>query len=454
MINYDLTLQKQKLLGADRFTLAANANETMCLHFHFDRHWRVFDSKAAVFRNAENRYLILEIINDRVKIPWEMLTQVGDFDVSVLGYEKNKVLTSDKAIITVGESLLPEDYRTLSPTEELFDRFRRECTAEAYEGFRDETEELRRTNASDRIEYAERLAEAQQEKADALKAKDDEIKLIEQTHLAEVKEYRNTVLSLERQLEEYREKAESWDLVDRAIQGKTLGNSALWHGGSEEYSLPMLNTSSVKSFAARHFDSNLREIGLDLSSVTEFSEVFLNKDSIRRLVLKNTQNVQSYDNLVCGCMSVRYLDLGDLTNCTVLTSLATDAVMLEKVKFRNMCSVVYMEDAFYNCSALREIDGVFDMRTINDATYAFDYTPSLETIRFKENTIAQPIAFAQSISLTRESLMSIVNGLSPEHPQTVILSRLAVENAFPTDEEKNAFLAFIREEKGWETELQ
>jgi hypothetical protein len=113
-----------------------------------------------------------------------------------------------------------------------------------------------------------------------------------------------------------------------------------------------------------------------------------------------------------------------------------------------------MEDAFYNCSALREIDGVFDMRTINDATYAFDYTPSLETIRFKENTIAQPIAFAQSISLTRESLMSIANGLSSEHPQTVILSRLAVENAFPTDEEKNAFLAFIREEKGWETELQ
>ena len=55
MINYDLILQKQKLLGADRFTLAANANETMCLHFHFDRHWRVFDSKAAVFRNAENR---------------------------------------------------------------------------------------------------------------------------------------------------------------------------------------------------------------------------------------------------------------------------------------------------------------------------------------------------------------------------------------------------------------
>jgi hypothetical protein len=50
MINYDLILQKQKLLGADRFTLAANANETMCLHFHFDRHWRVFDSKAAVFR--------------------------------------------------------------------------------------------------------------------------------------------------------------------------------------------------------------------------------------------------------------------------------------------------------------------------------------------------------------------------------------------------------------------
>lgn len=447
-------LEKQRLLGADRFLIAANANETMCLHFHFDRHWRCFDSKTAVFRNAENRYFIIEIINDRAKIPWEMLTKTGDFEVSVLGYEKNKVITSDKAVITVIENLLPEDYRTFSPSEVIFDRFREECTAQAYERFREEIEELKRINAADRLEYGEKLAEAERQKEDAIMEKDDEIKLIENTHSAVVNEYKNTVAELESQLEEYREKAENWDMVDRAIQGKTLGNSALWHGGSEEYSLPMLNTSSVKSFAARHFDSNLREIGLDLTSATSFNEIFLNKSSIRRLVLKNTQNIQTYDNLVCNCSSICYLDLGDLSSCSCLTSLATDATMLETVKFRNMCCVALMEDAFYNCSALREIDGVFDMRTINDATYAFDYTPSLETVRFMEGTISQPIAFAQSVSLTKESLMSIANGLSAEHPQTVTLSGYAVEKAFPTEDEKNAFFALIKNEKGWELELQ
>lgn len=454
MITYDLMLEKQYLLGADRFKVAANANETLCLHFHFDRHWRCFDSKAAVFRNSENRYFIIEIINDRAKIPWEMLTRVGEFDVSVLGYENNKVITSDKAVVTVSESLLPEDYRTLGPSEELFGRFRQECTAQAYEKFREEIEELKQINIADRLEYGEKLAEAEREKEEAIKAKDDEIKLIENAHSAVVKEYKNTVAELESLIEEYREKAENWDLVDRAIQGKTLGNSALWHGGKEEYSLPMLNTSSVKSFAARHFDNNIREIGLDLTSVTSFNEIFLNKSSIRRLVLKNTQNIQTYDNLVCGCTSIRYLDLGDLSGCSCLTSLATDAVMLETVKFRNMCCVALMEDAFYNCSALKEIDGVFDMRTINDATYAFDYTPSLETVRFMEGTIAQPIAFAQSVSLTKESLMSIANGLSAEHPQTVTLSRYAVENAFPSEDERTAFLALIENEKGWELELQ
>lgn len=453
MITYDLTLEKQRIHGADRFSIAANANETICLHFHFDRHWRRFDSKAAVFRNAEGRYFIIAVVSDRVTIPWEMMTRIGEFEVSVLGYEKSRIITSDKVSLTVSESLLPEDYRTLSPTEELFERFRKECTAQAYEAFRDEIEQLKRENVSDRLEYGENLAKAQAEKEAAIRAKDDEIQLIENTHSVVIKEYKATVSELEKQLGEYREKAENWDMVDKAIQGKTLGNNALWYGGSEEYSLPMLNTSSVRSFLARHFDSNLREIGLDLSSVTVFNEIFMNKNSIRKLVLKNTHNVETYDNLVFCCTSIRYLDLGELDNCSCLTALATDATMLETVKFRNMNCVALMEDAFYGCLALREIDGVFDMRTINDAACAFEMTPSLETIRFVENTISKPIAFPHSKALTKESLMSIANGLSSEHPQILTLTGYAVENAFPTAQEKADFISFIENEKGWELEL-
>lgn len=454
MITYDLILEKQRLLGADRFLIAANANETLGLHFHFDRHWRCFDSKAAVFRSKGEQYFIIEISQNRVKIPWEVLTETGEFEVSVLGYADNKIITSDKAEITVTESLLPEDYRTFSPSEVIFDRFREECTAQAYADLQDEIEELKSINISDRLEYGKKLEEAEAQKQEALEAKEEEIRLIENTHSAVVNEYKSTVAELENQLEEYREKAENWDLVDRAIQGKTLGNSALWYGGSEEYCLPMMNTSSVKTFVARHFDSNLREIGLDLSSVTAFNEIFMEKDSIRKLVLKNTQNVTTFDNLFYACTSIRYVDLGEITNCSDMTAFATDATMLETVKFSNMRCLATMDDAFYGCVALKEIDGVFDMRTVYGASCTFDYTPRLETIRFLENTITTPLAFAQSTSLTKESLMSIANGLSSEHPQTLTLAKYAVENAFLTEEDKNAFLSLIEEEKGWTLELQ
>ncbi len=453
MITYDLVLHKQQLIGAEKFSVAANANRSICLHFHFDRYWRQFDSKAVVFRNSDAQYYIIPVNYDRVGVPWEVLTKTGSFEISVIGYEKEKVITSTKAEIIVSENLLPEDCLTLSPTEVLFDRIRQECLDEAHEVYRDEIDELKREISAQKMRYESQLAQADEKLQAAVDSKDEEIALLEQTHSVTVKEYQQTIAEINSELDDCRERAEKWDLVDIAIQGKTLATSPLWGGGSEEYRLPMLNTSSVKGFLPRNFDDNLREIGLDLSSVTAFSMIFMDKHSIQKLTLKNNGNVTSYENLVSGCTSIRYLDLGDIRNCTNLMGLASGATKLEKIRFENMTRVAEMDDAFYDCPVLREIDGVFDMRTITSAVGSFDDMPMLETIRFLENTIAKDLSFAQSVVLTKESLLSIANGLSDSVAGILTLSSYAVENAFPDEQERADFLSLIEQEKRWNLEL-
>ncbi len=453
MITYDLVLHKQQLIGAEKFSVAANANRSICLHFHFDRYWRQFDSKAVVFRNSDAQYYIIPVRYDRVGVPWEVLTKTGSFEISVIGYEKEKVITSTKAEIIVSENLLPEDCLTLSPTEVLFDRIRQECLDEAHEFYKDEIDELKREKAAEKMRYESELAQADKKLQAAVESKDEEIALLEQTHSATVKEYQQTIAEINSELDDCRERAEKWDLVDIALQGKTLASSPLWGGGTEEYRLPMLNTSSIKSFVARNFDNYLREVGLDLSSATMFTQIFTDKDSIQKLVLKNNGNVTSYESLVSGCTSIRYLDLGDLSNCNILMSVANGATKLEKIRFENMIRVSNMDDAFYDCPVLREFDGVFDMRTISSAVSPFEYLPMLETIRFLENTIAQDLSFAQSVVLSKESLLSIANGLSDSVSGILTLSSYAVENAFPDEQERAEFLSLIQQEKRWNLEL-
>ncbi len=186
MVTYDLILERQRLIGADRFSIAANANETVSLHFHFDRSWRRFDSKAAVFRNSASKYYIIEIIADRAKVPWEVLTNKGEFELSVIGFEDEKVITSDKAEIFVSESLLPEECRTLSPSEVLFDRFRRECIAQAYLDYEDEINELKKAHTEEKLALGEKINEANEQTETVLKEKNEEIEALELAHNIEI----------------------------------------------------------------------------------------------------------------------------------------------------------------------------------------------------------------------------------------------------------------------------
>lgn len=449
MITYDLMLEKQRLVGADRFSLAANANETLCLRFHFDRNWRCFDSKAAVFRNLKQQYYIIEVVANRVSIPWEVLTEEGEFELAVIGFDGTKVITSDKVNIIVKESLLPEEYKTFSPSEVIFDRFREECFNQAYLEFRDEIAQLKSDHAKEKLQLGEEIVAANERTQEAIRMKNEEIAVLNTAHDKTVKEFSDRISDLESTLDEVQPKADYWDMVDYAVSTMKLPNQALWAGGTQPYSLPMLDTSSITAFSTNSFSTNLREVGIDVTSVTSFASVFSSKNGIERITLKNTHNVTTFASAFEICKSVREITLGYLDSCISLARFANEAALLEKVKFRKTVRVQDYSRAFCNCQVLKEIDGEFNMETATDVANMFTGCSSLETVTFKEDTIRKSLSFSSCINLSKDSMLNIIGGLSDEVTGTLSLSLHAFDKNFPTDGEQNEIFEIMTEVKGW-----
>lgn len=452
MITYDLMLVKQRLTGADRFSIAANANETVCLRFHFDCNWRRFDSKAAVFKNSDSKYYIIEILDNRAKVPWEVLTKKGEFELSVIGFEKQKVITSDKVEILVSESLLPEDYKTFSPSEELFDRFKKECTAQAYLDYKDEITALKNAHTAEKMQLGTQINEANERTLAVIAEKDREIETLNSEHDSQLLELNRTIAALENTVNEYSQKAEWWDMIDLAISMKTSPNYALWAGGTQEFELPMLNTSSITAFSTNNFSTYLTSVGLDLSSVTSFSSVFSSKNGIRKLELKNAGKVSTFANLFESCKTISEVTIDSVKGCGVFTRFANEASLLQKVSFGDTLEAGNYERAFCNCLVLREIDGLIDLGFANSANMMFTNCASLETVRFVKDSIILSIDFAGCVNLSKESLVNIFNGLCPDVSRTLTVSTYAFENNFTVDE-RDEWISFVTEDKGWALSL-
>ena len=235
MVNYDLRIEKQRIFGAEKIAIAANANETISLRFHFDANWRIFDAKAAIFRTAKNEYYIIEIKESSAKVPWEVLAVDHDFELSVIGYDGSMVLTAGKVDVRVVSSLLPDDYKTFSPSETLFDRFKQDSIDEAYKKYEDEIESLKYAYEKKILEMGVKINKANENTKNVEKEKDAEIAKIRQEHAEENLTFNTKIAELNKSLSAAQLKADKWDLVDAAMADKTRSNFALWTGGTKEY---------------------------------------------------------------------------------------------------------------------------------------------------------------------------------------------------------------------------
>lgn len=455
MVLFDLTVEKQNIHGADKIALAASANKTIALRFHFDRNWRDFSSKAAIFRNHAGEFYIIEIQHSVAVIPWEVLTQDEDVELSVIAYTStdSSVLTTSAVTLTVSRSLLPEEYATKTASETIFDKFKRECTAQAFLDYEDELEAQKNAYEQQIRIKQEEIEQERQNTANAVAQKDAEIDAINLQNSQTVTALQIELASVNTQLAAMKIKADKWDLIDLAISKKTAFNLPLWGSAKSTYKLPDLNTSAVTAFPTNSIGSELEEIGLDVSSATSLSGLFQDKASLKKVRIYNSEKITSLNKFTYCAPLVEYVEIGNIPDCTSLSNMVAGCKFIETVKIGQNKKIQTMDYAFYACPALKEIDTVFDVSLCTNFSSAFNLSPSLEKVRFKENTISVGITFKDCINLTKESLQSIFNALNPDYHCSLGINKYNFYKNYPTVEEREEIVEFITETKGWTLSL-
>ena len=452
MVYYDLRIEKQRIYGADKIAIAADANETVSFRFHFDANWRIFDSKAAIFRTAENKFYIIEVKHSAVTVPWEVLSVDRDFELSVIGYDGAQVLTAGKEEVRVVSSLLPEDCKTFSPSETLFDRFRQDSIDEAYKKYRNEIETLRRSYEEKILELGSQLNKANQNTEDMEKLKNEEIAELNQAHSAEVHRLNAEIADVKNELAQTEIRADKWDLVEAAMSDKTRSNYAPWCGGTKPYKLPFFDTKNMSVLTAGNFDDYFTEIGLDLSSATTLETIFRGKNRLRYVELRNTDKITSILNGFSYSTALREVVLGDLTNCMNMKWAFDGDTSLEKVTFGANSKVIDFSNMFNGCIALKEINGELDFTVARIATDVFTKCSSLEKVSFKKESIGLSIDLGACKSLSKESMLNLFDGLAVKESMKVTVSRYAFENNFSTSEEQETVRSSVTQ-KGWTLSL-
>lgn len=436
MVKYELRIEKQKIFGAEKIAIAADANETVSLRFYFDSNWRIFDAKAAIFRTAENRYYIIEIKGSTVTVPWEVLTVDRDFELSVIGYDGATVLTAGKVDIRVVSSLLPEDCKTFSPSETLFDRIKQDSIAEAFKKYEDELDAQKNSYEKKLVEMGTQINKANENTKDVENAKNEEIKSIRQEHAEEVVNLNAEIAKLKSDYAAAKAKADNWDLVDEAMSDKTMSNFAPWTGGTKEFKLPFFNTKSMNNFSSGNFSTYITEIGLDFSSSTTLNQLFCKKNSLRKIELRNTDKVTSAYSAFSASTSLREVILGNLTSCIEINYAFSGDTSLEKVTIGEIVRIGDFNNMFNGCIALREINCTLNMIGANKTENMFAKCSSLKEVRFKAESIPLSLSLADCQALSRESILSVVEGLAVVEKNALTLSKYAFDNAFPTQEEQ------------------
>lgn len=448
MITYDLSLERQNLLGADKFSIAAESNETVGFRFHFDRSWRIFDTKAAVFKSSHGKYYVMDIVSNSVTVPWEVLRDTNGFELAIVAYENEVVLTSKKVNISVASSLLPEFCRQLSPSETLFDRLKTEAENTAFLAYKNEIQSMKTEHNRKVIELNEQIADEQQNTEDVRAQKDTEIAEInyqisvtQNTHNAEI-------AALQAQLAALQEKAHNWDLVDAAVQSKKNANEPLWAGGTQQFELPLMKIHLCTDKNKLSISSYLTKAGFDISSLTDISSVFVGKASLEEIKLINSESVTNAERAFGDSISLKKADIGNLINCQNIINLFSGCTSLEEVSIGTPSVFTKANSAFNNCRSLKTINGTFSSFICTSFYGTFLNCVSLENIRFAENSLIASIDFGYSVNLSKESIYSIVNALSADHTATVYFAEHAFDNNL-TANERAEVTNLVRNVKGW-----
>lgn len=389
MIKHCLNVSGQKIYGANKVLLACNANGTVGFNFNFDSEWRKLENKAAVFQRPGEEMFTLEIEDSFVVIPWEILSKAEPFFLSVIAYSGNKLLTTQKSVMAVADSALPDNMKPDSPTEDIFSKIKSE------------------TEENVRAEYESRLK--------ALETDLNKANLLLGEYKEENKGFAEQITELEannQALTESNKKLKNELTLCKAV------NSVLKIRADYADEWDSFWENSVDVSGMFNLQTSTRTLGkiipqLNTVNVTDASSMIGNDK-------RGGCNVQQ---ISMRCDKAETIALFAANNQTV-----TDITLINLSD-----SLVYMNSAFYNCTKLKNIHAEFDMTNAIYVYNAFYGCKSLEKIRLKENTLRVTIDFGACENLTYESLISILNSLSPNAVKKVLtlssFSKMVLRNS-------------------------
>lgn len=382
MIKHCLNVSGQKIYGTNKVLLASDANQTVGFKFNFDSEWKKLETKAAVFQRPGEEMLAVEVTDSFVLIPWEILAKAEPFFLSVIAYSGQKLLTTQKCVMAVSDSALPQSMKPGDPTEDIFSKLKRQ------------------TEEAVRAEYAAKLTELESELAKANEQfnyyKDNNATLKEQVKILEGK-----VESVSQENTKLKNDLAVYKVANTVLQERAKYADE-WDAFWED---------SVTVSGMFNLTSGTRILGKEIPYL-------------------NTANVVDASRMIgnekdAGC-NVRKISMRCDKAVTIAYFAANNRVVTDITLHNLSNSLVYMPNAFSKCVKLKNINGEFDLTNIQNFTYPFEGCVSLEKLRIKKGTAKVNVHLGSCESLNLESLLSVLDSLSTEASgKMLVLSSLS-----------------------------
>ncbi len=376
MIKHCLNVSGQKIYGTNKVLLASDANGTVGFKFNFDSEWKKLENKAAVFQRPGEDMLTLEIEDSFVFIPWEILSKAEPFFLSVIAYSGQKLLTTQKCVMAVSDSALPDNMKPSSPTEDIFSKFK------------NETEEKVRAEYDSRLKELEKDLAKSNEELGVYKEANETLKAQNETLKTEKENLSNEYKSVKRELTLC--KAANYVLQERSKQADAWDE--FWE-----------NSKSISGMF--NLTTDMRDLGKVIPLLNT-----VNATDASSMIGNQTRGGCNVEQISMRCDKV-----------TTIAYFSANNLVVSNIALLNLSnSLKYMQNAFYKCSKLKSIDAEFDLTNVINVTNTFYGCTALEDVRFKENTTKMSISFASCENLSVDSLLSILDSLVPNLTQRTL----------------------------------
>ena len=177
---------------------------------------------------------------------------------------------------------------------------------------------------------------------------------------------------------------------------------------------------------------------IDTSNGTNFRYMFYACSNLTTIPSIDTSNGTDFSDMFCGCYRLTTAPSIDTSNGTDFSEMFYGCSKLTTVPSIDTSNGTNFRYMFYGCSNLTTILSI-DISKGTNLSSMFQSCSKLENITF-EGQINERINFQWSTLLTKDSIISIINALSPSSSGLICtLSQAAINNNFTKDERVELF---------------